>query len=1099
MGRVRGTVTDRTSSVPIAGALVRLEPRSYWGDALPWVYEVTSDAAGTFETPAIPSSYGVEVSHPAYASFAGSLTVGSGGDTWLNVSLGAAGARAANLRGYVSETGTGAPISAGRIVAEPSYALSGSYRNESALNASGYYEMALVAGTYYDIGTRGVAGYAPYWYTFEYVSSGIQWFNFTLDPNPVDAWVNGTVRSDADSSPIPNATVSALVDGEPFGPVLSDASGAFSLSVPSGDVTIAADAIRFQYALTSAYVWSGSTAYVTLYLQPLSATIRGYVTNATSRLPVGGAAVTASDFDLFYERVVTDASGYYEIHAVPDLLDVRATADGYGSTRTFAFLSEGQTLWWNITLYPIIADVVGYAVDAADGSHLPNMTVLVADAITGYYNYTSTDASGFFRARMTAVPFVIATVAGTGGYAGGFAYGNAARGGTVWVNVTVQRVSATVRVNVTDGLSGGPVPDVTVSLSWLGLFADWGATDANGSILLDAPAARTITIFATKSGYDFAYTIVDLVPGANFVDLVVYRDLPYDVTLRGYVTNETGAPISSARVDATGYGDQDAWEYTDSSGYYNMQIVAAPQRVLATYSGRTGNGTTVSPSPGETVWANFTLRADPDRPIFLSLRAIPNAGVSPANPTDLVAELLEASPDWASGSLYRMVARAGNVGTFVQVRSLAPEDFEILPRGPDRYDVTAPWDARATGGWIRDATQSEWWPVSTMIQPGSYAIMGSWTNGTATADPAVAGFDQFTGRLQFVFSATYGIVTAEMDPLSTFRPSALATRYDLVTGAQSFEPPVRGSAFRLGSVRLDYSDLVPSGTYAASVGVYDHAGRWNSSVTFFGVDTGIDGTPPSAAAGPDVSTDEDLPVAFDGTASSDDVGIVNWTWTFSDGSVRTLYGSTASYAFATPGTYVVTLAVRDSAGNVGTDTFTVTVSDVTPPTVSITSPAAGATASGTIAVVADATDNGGAVRVEFFVDDVSVGNDTAAPYSFSLDTTGYADGNHVVRVVAYDAAGYTAEATRTVYVSNSGPVGDPGFGGLVAVGGIGLFMAIVVAAAVLFLLRGRRPRSPDATAPPDPAQPEQPAADAPPEAPAEPAPSEESVDPFEEL
>src|SRR5207245_7457229 len=39
-----------------------------------------------------------------------------------------------------------------------------------------------------------------------------------------------------------------------------------------------------------------------------------------------------------------------------------------------------------------------------------------------------------------------------------------------------------------------------------------------------------------------------------------------------------------------------------------------------------------------------------------------------------------------------------------------------------------------------------------------------------------------------------------------------------------------------------------------------------------------DGTPPIANAGPDQTVNEDTPVAFDGSGSTDNVGIVNYTW-----------------------------------------------------------------------------------------------------------------------------------------------------------------------------------------------------------------------------
>ncbi|MBE0609071.1 MAG: S8 family serine peptidase [Dehalococcoidia bacterium] len=99
-----------------------------------------------------------------------------------------------------------------------------------------------------------------------------------------------------------------------------------------------------------------------------------------------------------------------------------------------------------------------------------------------------------------------------------------------------------------------------------------------------------------------------------------------------------------------------------------------------------------------------------------------------------------------------------------------------------------------------------------------------------------------------------------------------------------------------------------------------------------------------------------------------------------------------------------------------------------PPTVSITSPTGGATVSGTVNVVAAASDDNGVTQVEFFVDGTPIGVDTssAGGWSVSWDTTAYANSGHSLTAVATDTASQTANsAAVTVNVSNSTPGGDP--------------------------------------------------------------------------
>lgn len=91
-----------------------------------------------------------------------------------------------------------------------------------------------------------------------------------------------------------------------------------------------------------------------------------------------------------------------------------------------------------------------------------------------------------------------------------------------------------------------------------------------------------------------------------------------------------------------------------------------------------------------------------------------------------------------------------------------------------------------------------------------------------------------------------------------------------------------------------------------------------------------DQAPPVADAGPDLTVDAPAAASLDGTASTDDVGIVNWTWTLEDGGEAvTLHGAVAYYPFAEAGNHTVTLNVSDAAGHWATDTLVVSVR--TPP------------------------------------------------------------------------------------------------------------------------------------------------------------------------
>ncbi|MFC1717863.1 Ig-like domain-containing protein, partial [Candidatus Poribacteria bacterium] len=120
------------------------------------------------------------------------------------------------------------------------------------------------------------------------------------------------------------------------------------------------------------------------------------------------------------------------------------------------------------------------------------------------------------------------------------------------------------------------------------------------------------------------------------------------------------------------------------------------------------------------------------------------------------------------------------------------------------------------------------------------------------------------------------------------------------------------------------------------------------------------------------------------------------------------------------GSRTIEAKVYDTAGNMGTAQISVTVNnpDNITPTVTITSPASGSEVSDTVAISADASDNMGVEKVEFYVDTVLLANDTTAPYSCSWDTTSATNGSHTIEARAYDVAGNMGVNQISVTVNN---------------------------------------------------------------------------------
>src|SRR3989442_15111964 len=278
-GRVGGFVTASVSGMPISGASVRLEASDF-----PWVFDASTDSAGYYGV-AVPSHrYTITAWSASHDQVTSTVAVGSGQTVWFNETLPAAGARPGRLQGYVTDASTNAPVAVGEIVAgHPWWNPGQGYVNQSSMNSSGYYEINLVPDGY-EIMSHNAFGYAPYDYYTVYVGSGqVLWYNISLTPHPMDAWINGTVSDTSTAAPIAGATVIAQVDGTILPSAVSNATGLYSLSVPTGSVTLSANALGHAPLLTSIAGWSAGGCIVNLGLTPLAYEGRGYVRDGVTR------------------------------------------------------------------------------------------------------------------------------------------------------------------------------------------------------------------------------------------------------------------------------------------------------------------------------------------------------------------------------------------------------------------------------------------------------------------------------------------------------------------------------------------------------------------------------------------------------------------------------------------------------------------------------------------------------------------------------------------------------------------------------------------------------------------------------------------------
>jgi hypothetical protein len=148
--------------------------------------------------------------------------------------------------------------------------------------------------------------------------------------------------------------------------------------------------------------------------------------------------------------------------------------------------------------------------------------------------------------------------------------------------------------------------------------------------------------------------------------------------------------------------------------------------------------------------------------------------------------------------------------------------------------------------------------------------------------------------------------------------------------------------------------------------------------------------------------------------ATDNVGVSSVVLTADGSVVGTKSAAPFSFSWNTTGlsngTHTLTATATDAAGNSKAHTIQVGYNtpagtDITPPSVSITSPVNGSSVSSTISVAVSASDNVGVSNVTLYVDGAVLTSDASAPYSFSLNTATLSSGVHTVSATARDAVG----------------------------------------------------------------------------------------------
>jgi chitodextrinase len=318
---------------------------------------------------------------------------------------------------------------------------------------------------------------------------------------------------------------------------------------------------------------------------------------------------------------------------------------------------------------------------------------------------------------------------------------------------------------------------------------------------------------------------------------------------------------------------------------------------------------------------------------------------------------------------------------------------------------------------------SKTFPINT-----TFSVQVRENSGTTNVNAVQANFSYPSTLLQFVSIDTTGTAFTTTAPSSGGNGSVNIAQGVIggVTGDQliatvTFKTLTTGGtaslSFISGTVLLSSStntDIL--GSLSATAGASFLIDTIPPSVSITAPQNGVVIAQGSTASITASATDNDSVVSVD---------------IYIDGTkVTSITNSPYTYSWNTSGvslgTHTIQAKATDPSGNIGSSsTESVSITDQTPPVVSISSPANGALLKGTNVIAAAASDNtggSGMSKVEFYVDGVLKGTDTTSPYSYSWDTTTATDGSHSLTAKAYDIAGNSAtSSTVSVNIDNTPP------------------------------------------------------------------------------
>jgi Ca2+-binding RTX toxin-like protein len=580
----------------------------------------------------------------------------------------------------------------------------------------------------------------------------------------------------------------------------------------------------------------------------------------------------------------------------PDLIDdlpAGLSVTGGPLALTGSFVASNAavsyTTTWHVTANNGLAfsDVSqSYAAGQLSAAAATPVSFSLPSSTAGIYNvtFTVTDGLGISRSVTTTetvgAPLTVSI----------------AQGGTHITGPILTKLGTTITLNATGGST----------YAWTATLAGASTPEATGnapafSFSPQSSGTYTVSVVASDTLGDHALATATIIVATPSVQIVgvpanLYEAEGSPFTLSSLVTN---APVNSslAWTIAVGSGPASAPVTTSSFTYTPPDIGS----YTVTLSLLDGSGHALAVTSQQLIGIGVAPVAN--------ISGGPSGGTSPEG-TALGFSATASSPSpptMANGFYYEWTVMYGNViytTTTTTTRTTAPSPFSFTPGQAGTYVVhLSAIDYHGYQG--QDATQT----VRVTAVPPTVAITGVPANSTA------------------VVGSTIGLGASVTAVTTALQNAGFVDTWSIAFGGTTYGP------YFGPSLNLTANGV---GTYAITLTAQDAEGLSNSTTVSVNVtDTAPQVIPAAAteAGTQGVSTSFTLgSVTGPGLAFGAGTVLVNWGDNTSSSYSIASPGNlpAAAHAYGRPGSFPVTVSVRDAFGLVGTGTFTAAVAGVAP-------------------------------------------------------------------------------------------------------------------------------------------------------------------------